>query len=138
MMTAAPWTKEYTPGDALTALERAVVDAAFLQTPALRNASNDNLNVTCRNYTVHGMYVEFRAEFVEDEYPKDAVLQPLNIFIDSKSIEGGGCAIVYFLGEWLLGLELVSHVGTFGLPVSAFSIVWHESSTHAPTSGSVE
>ncbi len=125
-MTLHPWTKRFDPGDTLSDLEQAVVSAAFVQFPALNNAANANLKVVCRDYTVHGMYVDFRTEFVDVEYPKEAVLKPLNILIDSDSIEGGGCAIVYFMGKCLLGLELVSHVGTLGLPITSFSIVWHE------------
>lgn len=125
-MTAVPWTKKYTLGDALSALEHAVVDAAFLQIPALKNAENDNLKVACRDYTVHGLYTYFRADFT-DGYPEGFVLEPLDILIESDQIENGACAIAYYIGNCLLGLEMASHGGSFALPISSFQLssIWN-------------
>ncbi|QDI75176.1 MULTISPECIES: hypothetical protein [Leisingera] len=122
-MSLIPWIMDYDPGDALSELERAIVAAAFVQVPTLKSSVNEELSVVHRNYTVHGLYTDFRPQNSAG-YPERAVLEPLDIFVDSESIEHGACAAVYYIDDCLLGLELASYGGNVALPVTSFSIVW--------------
>jgi|GEM_PF-5696022 len=118
------WEINFDPPVELTKLERAVIDKILAQLPRLNCHANSDLKVWSRDYTVTGLFTDFKKDWLEEIKPRTHKIESdFSVVITAEGIEHQGGALLFTLDDVLLGLEMYAYGSHFDENPIKFSVV---------------